>query len=229
MDIIHPFGGKTEIFETDFAGRKLTIETGRVAFLTDGAVLVRYGDTVVLGTAVIAPEPKEGTDFFPLLVDYEERMYASGKISGSRFVKREGRPSEQAILTSRLIDRPIRPLFPKGYRNDVQIVVTVLSADLEHEPDVIGIIAASSALMLSGAPFDGPVAASRIGLIDGELKAYPTVAQLEKSKLNMTVAGTKDAIMMVEAGAKEVDEETMVKALEMAKKAGSQSLNYKKR
>lgn len=219
MDIIHPFGGKTEIFETNFAGRKLTIETGRVAFLTDGAVLVRYGDTVVLGTAVIAPEPKEGTDFFPLLVDYEERMYASGKISGSRFVKREGRPSEQAILTSRLIDRPIRPLFPKGYRNDVQIVVTVLSADLEHEPDVIGIIAASSALMLSGAPFDGPVAASRIGLIDGELKAYPTVEQLEKSKLNLTVAGTKDAIMMVEAGAKEVDEETMVKALEMAKKS----------
>ncbi len=219
MEIIHPFGGKTEIFETQFAGRKLTIETGRVAFLTDGAVLVRYGDTVVLGTAVIAPEPKEGTDFFPLLVDYEERMYASGKISGSRFIKREGRPSEQAILTSRLIDRPIRPLFPKGYRNDVQVVVTVLSADLEHEPDIIGIIAASSALMLTGAPFDGPVAASRIGLIDDKLVAYPAVSEQEKSRLNLTVAGTKDAIMMVEAGANEVDEKTMTEAIAKAKES----------
>lgn len=219
MEIIHPFGGKTEIFETQFAGRKLTIETGRVAFLTDGAVLVRYGDTVVLGTAVIAPEPKEGTDFFPLLVDYEERMYAAGKISGSRFIKREGRPSEQAILTSRLIDRPIRPLFPKGYRNDVQVVVTVLSADLEHEPDIIGIIAASSALMLSGAPFDGPVAASRIGLVDDKLVVYPTVEEQSKSRLNLTVAGTKDAIMMVEAGAAEVDEKTMTEAIAKAKES----------
>ena len=219
MEIIHPFGGKTEIVETELAGRKLTRETGRVAFLTDGAVLVRYGDTVVLGTAVIAPEPKEGTDFFPLLVDYEERMYAAGKISGSRFIKREGRPSEQAILTSRLIDRPIRPLFPKGYRNDVQVVVTVLSADLEHEPDIIGIIAASSALMLSGAPFDGPVAASRIGLVDGKLVAYPTASEQEKSQLNLTVAGTKDAIMMVEAGASEVDEKTMVEAIAKAKES----------
>lgn len=216
MEIIHPFGGKTEVFKTEFAGRELTIETGRLAFLTDGAVLVRYGDTVVLGTAVIAPEPKEGTDFFPLLVDYEERMYASGKISGSRFIKREGRPSERAILTSRLIDRPIRPLFPKGYRNDVQIVTTVLSADLEHEPDIIGIIAASSALMLSGAPFDGPVAAARIGSIDGKLVVCPSVSQQENSQLNLTVAGTKDAIMMVEAAASEVDESTMVEALALA-------------
>lgn len=219
MEIIHPFGGKTEIFKTEFAGRELTIETGRVAFMTDGAVLVRYGDTVVLATAVIAPEPKEGTDFFPLLVDYEERMYASGKISGSRFIKREGRPSEQAILTSRLIDRPIRPLFPKGYRNDVQVVVTVLSADLEHEPDIIGIIAASSALMLSGAPFDGPVAAARVGLINDRLTVYPTVLQQEESRLNLTVAGTKDAIMMVEAGAQEVDEATMIEAIDLAKKS----------
>jgi len=219
MEIIHPFGGKTQKFETDFAGKKLTIETGKMAFLADGAVTVRYGDTVVMATAVVEPETREGTDFFPLLVDYEERMYASGKISGSRFVKREGRPSEQATLTSRLIDRPIRPLFPKGYRNDVQVVVMVLSADLNHEPDIISIIAASAALMLSGAPFDGPVAAQRIGLIDGKLVAYPTVEQQAKSELNLTIAGTRDAIMMVEAGANEVSEKTITEALELAQKS----------
>jgi len=219
MDIIHPFGGKTHTLETTFAGRKLTIETGKLAFLADGAVTVRYGDTVVFASAVVAPEAKPDQDFFPLLVDYEERMYASGKISGSRFVKREGRPSEQAILTSRLIDRPIRPLFPKGFRNDVQVVAVVLSADLEHEPDIISIIACSTALMLSGAPFDGPVGAMRIGRIDGKLVTYPTVTDQEKSDLNLTVAGTKDAIMMVEAGANEVDEDTLVDALKVAQDA----------
>ncbi len=216
MDIIHPFGGKTQQFETEFAGRKLTIETGRMAFLSDGAVTVRYGDTVVFASAVVAPKPKPDSDFFPLMVDYEERMYATGKISGSRFIKREGRPSEAAILRSRLIDRPIRPLFPKGYRNDVQVVVMVLSADLQNEPDILGIIAASSALMLTGAPFEGPVAAQRIGLIDDKLVAYPTVEQQAKSTLNLTVAGTEDAIMMVEAGAHEVDEKTMIEAIELA-------------
>lgn len=218
MEIIHPFGNKTQTFSTEFAGRKLTIETGKLAFMADGAVTVRYGDTVVMATATIANEPREGIDFFPLMVDYEERMYAAGKISGSRFIKREGRPSEQAILTSRLIDRPIRPLFPKGYRNDVQVVVVVLSADLEHTPDVISIIAASSALMLSGAPFEGPVGACRVGLINDKLVAYPTTEELAQSKLSLTVAGTKNAVMMVEAEADEVSEEIITDGLELAKR-----------
>ncbi len=215
-DIIHPFGGKTQQFETEFAGQKLTIETGKMAFLADGAVTVRYGDTMVLGTAVVSNQPRDGIDFFPLLIDYEERMYAAGKISGSRFIKREGRASERATLASRLIDRPIRPLFPKGYRNDVQAVATVVSIDGVYTPDVIGMIAASSALMLSGAPFDGPIAGVHVGLVDGKLIAYPTEEQMEKSELDLVVAGTKDAIMMVEAGANEVDEETMIKAIELA-------------
>ena len=218
-EIIHPFGGKTRVFETEFCGRKLTIETGKIAFLADGAVTVRYGDTMVLGTAVMANTPREGIDFFPLLIDYEERMYASGKISGSRFVKREGRSSELATLTSRLIDRPVRPLFPKGFRNDVQGIATVLSADLVHSPDIIAMIAVSSALMLSGAPFEGPIAGVRVGMVDGKLTAYPTTAEMADSPLDLVVAGTKDAIMMVEAGAEEVDEATMVEAIELAHKA----------
>lgn len=219
MSIVHPFGGKHIKLETDFAGKKLTLETGQLAFRADGAVTVRYGDTVILATAVVNPTPKPDTDFFPLLIDYEERMYASGKISGSRFMKREGRPSDQAILTSRLIDRPIRPLFPKGFRNDIQIVVTVLSADLTHEPDIIAVIAASSALMLTGAPFDGPVAATRIGLIKDKLVINPTVQEQDESILNLTVAGTSDAIMMVEAAAHEVSEEIVAEGLELAVKS----------
>lgn len=218
MDIIHPFGAKTLQFETDFCGQKLTIETGKLAFLADGAVTVKYGDTVVLGTAVVANTPREGIDFFPLLVDYEERMYAAGKISGSRFIKREGRASERATLSARLIDRPIRPLFPKGYRNDVQGVATVLSTDFDHPADLVGMIAVSAALMLSGAPFDGPVAGVRVGLIDDKLVAFPSAEQLQVSKLDLTVAGTKDAIMMVEAGSDEVDEATMIEAIELAHK-----------
>ncbi len=218
-DIIHPFGGKTVQFETEFCGRKLTIETGRAAFLADGAVLVRYGDTIVLGTAVVSRSPRPDIDFFPLLIDYEERMYASGKISGSRFIKREGRASENATLAARLIDRPIRPLFPKGFRNDVQGIATVLSADLVYSADIIGMIAVSSALMLSGAPFEGPVAGVQIGEANGELVAYPTTAEMLASKLDLTVAGTKDAIMMVEAGANEVDEATMIAAIELAHKS----------
>lgn len=216
--IIHPFGGKTQTFETEFAGKKLIIETGKLAFLADGAVTVRYGDTLVLATAVVAREPKPDQDFFPLLIDYEERMYASGKISGSRFIKREGRPSERAILNARLIDRPIRPLFPKGYRNDVQVVVTTLSVDGEYEPDVLGMIAASSALMLTGAPFQGPVAGIRVAEKDGKLVAYPSVSEQEGSKLNLTIAGTADAIMMVEAGAQEISEDMMVDAFDLALK-----------
>lgn len=216
MDIIHPFGGKQATFETEFAGRKLTIETGKLAFLADGAVTVRYGDTVVFASAVVAKEPKPDQDFFPLLIDYEERMYAAGKISGSRYVKREGRPSEKAILTSRLIDRPIRPLFPKGYRNDVQVVVMPLSIDQQHEPDIIGMIAASAALMLTGAPFEGPVAGMRVGRVGEKLIAYPTLEQQEESDLNLTVAGTQDAIMMVEAGANEVSEDVLLEALQLS-------------
>ncbi len=219
MKIVHPFGGKHIKLETEFAGKKLILETGLLAFRADGAVTVRYGDTVLLATAVVAPQAKPDSDFFPLLIDYEERMYASGKISGSRFMKREGRPSDQAILNSRLIDRPIRPLFPKGFRNDVQIMITVLSADLSHEPDTIAVIAASSALMLTGAPFDGPVAAARIGKIDGKLVVNPTVSEQENSDLNLTVAGTSDAIMMVEAAAHEVSEDEVVKGLELAVKS----------
>ncbi len=215
-DSTNPVGGKIAQFETEFCGRKLTIETGKMAFLADASVTVRYGDTVVLSTVVVANQPREGIDFFPLLIDYEERMYAAGKISGSRFIKREGRASEHATLSARLIDRPIRPLFPKGYRNDVQGVATVLSADLVYEPDIIAITAISAALNLSGAPFEGPVAGIRIGLVNQELVPFPTMEQLKESKLDLTVAGTKDAIMMVEAGASEVDEETMIKAIELA-------------
>src|SRR5476651_2790028 len=136
-DIIHPFGGKTQTFTTEFCGRELTIETGKMGFLADGAVTVRYGDTVVFGSAVVSNQPRDGIDFFPLLIDYEERFYAAGKISGSRFIKREGRASEHATLSARLIDRPIRPLFPKGFRNDVQGIATILSADGVHSPDII--------------------------------------------------------------------------------------------
>ena len=217
--IIHPFGGKTQHFTTEFAGRELTIETGTMGFLADGAVTVRYGDTVVLGTAVVSNLPRPGMDFFPLLIDYEERFYATGKISGSRFIKREGRASEHATLSARLIDRPVRPLFPKGFRNDVQSVAMVISADLEYAPNIIAMTAVSTALMLSGAPFEGPVAGVRVGLIDDKLVAFPSEQQMQNSKLDLTVAGTKDAIMMVEAGANEVDEETMIRAIELAHKA----------
>jgi polyribonucleotide nucleotidyltransferase len=219
QDIIHPFGGKTQQFETEFCGNKLTIETGKMGFLADGAVTVRYGDTVVLGTAVVSNQPRPGIDFFPLLIDYEERFYASGKISGSRFIKREGRASEHATLSARLIDRPIRPLFPKGFRNDVQSVAMVLSADLVYPPNIIAMTAVSTALMLSGAPFEGPVAGVRVGLIDDKLVAFPSEEQMQNSKLDLTVAGTKDAIMMVEAGANEVSEEVMIEAIELAHKS----------
>ncbi len=219
QDIIHPFGGKTRSFTTEFCGRELTIETGKMAFLADGAVTVTYGDTVVLGTAVMSNSPRAGVDFFPLMIDYEERMYAAGKISGSRFIKREGRASERATLAARLIDRPIRPLFPKGLRNDIQAVATVISMDPEQQTDIVAMIAASAALLISGAPFEGPVAGARVAMINDELVAMPTNEQLENSKLDLTVAGTKDAIMMVEAGANEVDEATMIKAIELAHQA----------
>jgi len=215
-------------YKTQIGGRDLIIATGKMAELASGSVTVRYGDTVVLATAVVAPEPKEEVDFFPLLVDYEERLYAAGKISGSRFIKREGRPSDAAILACRLIDRPIRPLFPKGYFNDVQVVITVLSFDLENDPDVISIIAASAALSQSMAPFEGPVSAVRVGQIDGEFIVNPTRGQLEKSTLDLVVAGTKDKIMMLEAGAKEIEEKTIIEAIKFGFQALQPGLEIQK-
>jgi polyribonucleotide nucleotidyltransferase len=199
--------------DIEIAGRTLSLETGRVAGLADGAVLVTYGDTVLLATAVSSPEPREGIDFFPLTVEYEERMYAAGKIPGG-FIKREGRPGEQAILSARLTDRPIRPLFPKYYRNDVQIVNLVMSADQVNEPAILSIIGASAALHLSSIPFQGPVAAVKMGYIDGKLVVNPTMRQLyDESQLELTVAGTRDAVLMVEAGASELPEELILEAI----------------
>ena len=198
--------------ETTLAGRTLSIETGRLAEQAGGAVLVRYGDTIVLGTATASASPREGIDFFPLTVDVEERLYAAGKIPGG-FIKREGRPTEHSILASRLVDRPIRPLFPKGFRNDVQVVITVLSADLENDSDVLGIVAASAALSISNIPFAGPVGGVRVGYIDGKVVINPTETELKSSLLDLIVAGSKDAVVMVEAGAKELPEATMIEAI----------------
>ncbi|NLM37023.1 MAG: polyribonucleotide nucleotidyltransferase [Firmicutes bacterium] len=199
-------------YQTDLAGRPLIVEIDKVAKQANGAALVRYGDTVVLVTAVVSPEPREGIDFFPLLVDYEERLYAVGKIPGS-FLRREGRPTENAILAARTIDRPIRPLFPKGFRNDVQVVATVLSVDPDNPADTTAMIGASIALSISEIPFQGPIAGLHVGRVDGQLIINPTAEQAEKSDLDLIVAGTKDAIMMVEAGAKEVPEEDILEAI----------------
>jgi len=206
-----------QVFETQFAGRTLSIETGRMALLAGGSVTVRFGDTMVLGTANRS-EPRPGLDFFPLTVDFEERMYAAGKIPGG-FIKREGRASEAAILAARLTDRPIRPLFPEGYKDDVQIVITVLSTDQENDPDVIGTVAASCALTISEIPFMGPVGAVRVGRINGEFVVNPTYSQLADSELDLVVSGTRDAIMMVEAGAKILPEAVMAEAVLFAHKA----------
>ncbi len=202
-------------FSREFGGKTLTIETGRVANLAGGAVTVRYGDTVVLCTATMARKPRPGTDFFPLTIDYEEKMYAKGEIPGS-FFRREGRPSTEAILSARLTDRPLRPLFPKSMRNDVQVVNTVLSVDKENEPDVLGTVGASAALSISEIPFAGPVSSVRVGYIDGEYIVNPTFQQLEQSMIDIVVAGTRDAIMMVEAGAQEAPEDVILGALEFA-------------
>ncbi len=201
----------------EFGGRTLTLETGRMARLAGGAVTVRYGDTVVLGTANRS-EPRPGLDFFPLTIDFEERMYAAGKIPGG-FIKRESRPSEAAILAARLTDRPIRPLFPEGYKDDVQCVITVLSTDQENDPDVLGTIAASAALTISEIPFQGPIAAVRVGRVGGAFVINPTIPELEESELDLVVSGTRDAIMMVEAGAKILPEDVMAEAILFAHRA----------
>ena len=204
--------------EAVIGGRVMSIETGRVAEQASGAVLVRYGDTVILATVVGSDEPREGIDFFPLTVDVEERMYAAGKIPGG-FIKREGRASEHAILACRLADRPLRPLFPKGYRNDVQIVITVLSADQENDSDILGIVGASAALCVSDIPFAGPVGAVRVGYIDDQLVINPLESQMSQSRLDLAIAGTVDAVMMVEAGAKELPEDVMLQAVRFGHEA----------
>ena len=197
---------------TDWLGRELSMEVNKVGFRTTASVIVRYGDTVVLGIAD-SGEVNPNLDYFPLSIDYEEKYYASGKISSSRFIKREGRPSDEAILIGRLIDRPIRPLFPKGYRNECQVVTTVLSMDPAFRPDAVAMLAASAALMLTGVPFDGPIAGLRIGLDEQDnFRAFMSRSELEQSRLDLFVAGKTDKVMMVEAGANEVSEDTLADA-----------------
>ncbi len=202
-------------YETELAGRKLTIETGKIAELANGSVVVRYGDTVVMVNVTAAKEPKEGVDFFPLSVDYEEKLYAVGKIPGS-FMKREGKPADKAILTSRAIDRPLRPLFPKDFRNDVCVVATVLSVEQDNSPEVCAMIGASAALSISDIPFGGPTAAVNVGYVNDEIIINPTVEQREKSRLTLTVAGTQEKITMIEAGADEIPNDTMLEAIKKA-------------
>lgn len=217
MDIINPSGKQTLAVSTELFGRKLTLEVNRVGFRSTASVLVTYGDTIVLGSVVVGKKPVV-QDFFPLTIDYEEKFYAAGKISGSKFIKREGKPADEAVLVGRLIDRPIRPLFPKGYRQEVQVVTTVLSMDPGFRPDVIAMLAASSTLMLSGTPFDGPIAGLRIGRINGEFKAFLTPEEREKSTLDLVVACKDGKVMMVEAGADEVPEAMIIEAMHWAVK-----------
>ena len=198
--------------EVDWGGRRLILETGRIARQADGAVLASYGDTVVLCTAVAQKVPRTGIDFFPLTVNYQEKTFAAGKIPGG-FFKREGRPNEKETLTSRLIDRPIRPMFADGFRNETQVICTVLSHDLENDPDIVAMIGASAALTISGIPFLGPIAGARVGYIDGAYAINPTPDQLEASKLDLVVAGTDSAVLMVESEAAELSEEVMLGAV----------------
>ena len=226
--IINPYGKGLIVVEREFCGRTLSLEVNRVGFRTTATVIARYGDTVVLANAMLG-KPIPGMDYFPLSIDYEEKFYAAGKISGSRFIKREGRPSDDAILIGRLIDRPIRPLFPKGYRNELQGVVSVLSMDPSFRPDAIAMIAMSTAFMLSGAPFDGPVAGVRVGINEkGEYEAFMSAEALDASRLDLVVAARESGVMMVEAGANEATEEEVVKAMEFAVEALKPALEAQK-
>jgi polyribonucleotide nucleotidyltransferase len=200
------------VFETELAGKKISFETGKMACLANGSVLVRFGDTTVMVNVTAAQKPREGVDFFPLSVDFEEKLYAVGKIPGS-FIKRESRPSQKAILTSRLVDRPIRPLFPKDMRNDVSVVMTVLSVDQDYSPEVAGMLGTSFALSISDIPWNGPIGGVQVGLVDGEIIICPNEEQRKRSDLQLTVAGTREKIVMIEAGANEVDNETMLEAI----------------
>lgn len=213
---INPYGKDIIKVETDWCGRTLSLEVNRVGFRTSASVIVRYGDTVVLGTAMVGKAPVS-MDYFPLSIDYEEKFYAAGKISGSRFIKREGRPSDDAVLIGRLIDRPIRPLWPKGYRNEVQGVASVLSMDPAFRPDMVAMVAVSAALLMTGAPFDGPVAGLRVGIDgNGEYQAFMSADELDKNVLDLVVAGNETGVMMVEAGANEATEEQVIGGLEWA-------------
>lgn len=240
MEIINPSGKQTLSVETEFCGRTLKLEVNRVGFRSTASVLVSYGDTVVLGSVVVGKKPVV-QDFFPLTIDYEEKFYAAGKISGSKFIKREGKPADEAVLVGRLIDRPIRPLFPKGYRQEVQVVTTVLSMDPSFRPDMVAMIAASSALMLSGTPFDGPIAGVRIGRLNSEFKAFLSPEEREQSIMDLVVACRDGKVMMVEAGANEVPEAMIIEAMhwavktvqpvldlqrELAEKVGVEQLGY---
>ncbi|HET6518641.1 MAG TPA: polyribonucleotide nucleotidyltransferase, partial [Geminicoccaceae bacterium] len=198
--------------ELDWGGRPLVLESGRMARQADGAVLASYGDTVVLCTATAAKAPRPGLDFFPLTVNYQEKSFAAGKIPGG-FFKREGRPGEKETLTSRLIDRPIRPLFLPGFRNETQVVCTVLAHDQENDPDIVAMIGASAALTISGIPFLGPIAGCRVGHVDGELVLNPLPDRMAKTELDLIVAGTRDGVMMVESEAHELPEDTMLRAV----------------
>ncbi|MEW6253988.1 MAG: hypothetical protein AB1716_25355, partial [Planctomycetota bacterium] len=209
---------KIPILERPISGRTLSIETGRLAKQAAGAAVVRYGDTVVLGTVVTA-EPRAGIDFFPLTVDYREKMSAAGKFPGG-FFKREGRPTLKEVLTSRLIDRPIRPLFPEGFKDEIQIQVMVLATDLQNDPDVLGIVAAAAALSVAPVPFMGPVAGVRVGRVDGQFIINPTIAQLEYSDLDLVVAGHSEAVTMIECGCRELPEEVIADAVEFGHKQG---------
>ncbi|HZP08709.1 MAG TPA: polyribonucleotide nucleotidyltransferase, partial [Methyloceanibacter sp.] len=206
-----------QIVEIEWGGRPLKLETGRIARQADGAVLATYGETSVLATVVAAKEEKPGIDFFPLTVNYQEKTFAAGKIPGGYF-KREGRPTEKETLTSRLIDRPIRPLFAPGFRNETQIIATVLSHDMENDPDIVAMIATSAALTLSGIPFLGPIAAARVGYIEGQYVLNPRIDEMSVSSLDLVVAGTSDAVLMVESEAKELSEDVMLGAVMFGQK-----------
>ncbi|MBQ5417904.1 MAG: polyribonucleotide nucleotidyltransferase, partial [Oscillospiraceae bacterium] len=200
------------VFKTMYAGRELTVETGKTCGLSNGSCWVTVGETVVMANVTASVKPREGIDFFPLSVDFEERLYSIGKIPGS-FTKREGKPSEKSILTSRMVDRPIRPLFPKDMRNDVSVVMTVLSVDPDNQPEILGMIATSIAIAISDIPWNGPIGGISVGLVDGEIVFNPTLEQRAHNDLNLTVAGTAEKVVMIEAGANEIDDETMLNAI----------------
>jgi len=213
-------------FRTEFGGRKLIVKTGELAGQANGSCLVQYGETTVLATATMSKEEKEGIDFFPLTVEYEEKFYAAGKIKGSRFVKRETRPTDEAILAARAIDRSIRPLFNQKMRQEVQVILTVLSIDQKNDPEIVGLYAASIALAISDIPWEGPIAAVRVGKIGNEYVLNSTVEARKKSILDLLVSGWKDHILMIEAGANEVDEKTMFEAIKFANKHVSKLVNF---